>query len=255
MLAIERRKQIIHLIESNYSVLVPELSKRFSVTEETIRRDLEKLEKENLLKRTHGGAVLKESTTDDLPFSLRKITDIDKKKQIGALGAELVNDGDTILLDSSSTALQIAGFLKSKKDITVITNSINVVLELSAVKDIQIISTGGILRQYSASFVGAWAQQMVSNYNVDKAFLSCKGIDIAKGITESNELEAEVKKIMVESSQQTILAVDSTKFDQISFVKLLPFSAVHTLITDAKPSDQWLQHLAAHHIEVIYREG
>jgi len=123
MLAIERRKRIMRLIQENQSVLVPELSKLFNVTEETIRRDLEKLEAEGLLKRTYGGAVINENSSADIPLNIREITNIESKQAISMKVAEYIEDGDTLLLDSSSTVLQVAKQIKFKKKLTVITNS------------------------------------------------------------------------------------------------------------------------------------
>lgn len=252
MLAVERRKTILQMLQANEIVTVLELSKKLNVTEETIRRDLEKLEKDNLLRRTHGGAVLNESTTVDLPFSLREVTNIENKKSIGKAVAELINDGDTIMFDSSSTALQTASFIKDKKHITVITNSVNVVVQLANSNDCQVISTGGILKKNSLSFTGHWAEKVLENYNVNLAIISCKGVDMEKGITESNQMEAEVKKQMVKTAKKTVLVVDHTKFDKVSFVKLLPFNKINTIITDHHLSDEWKQHLNSHNIELLY---
>lgn len=252
MLAIERRKEIMSLLQENKSVMVPELSKLFDVTEETVRRDLEKLEKEGFLKRTYGGAVLTESTTADLPFTIRQVTNIESKRALGARAADFVENGDTIMLDSSSTALQVAAHLKQKKDITVITNSIHIALELSNAKDCKVISTGGILKNDSLSFVGHWAEKALDTYHVNKAILSCKGLDLEKGIMESNEMEAEVKKQMVAAARKTILIADHAKFDRLSFVKMLGFHEVTTILTDMKLSDEWEQQLKNYHIELLY---
>ncbi|SET18623.1 transcriptional regulator, DeoR family [Natronincola peptidivorans] len=252
MLAVERRKNIMAMLQENHVVVVPELSKLLNVTEETIRRDLEKLEKEGFLKRTHGGAVLNESSGIDLPFSLREITNVEGKEAIGNKVAEFIHDGDTIMLDSSSTALQIAKYIKQKKNITVITNSVNILLELTNVKECKVISTGGILRPHSLSFVGHLTESALGKYHVDKAFISCKGIDMKKGISESNEMESEVKKKMVQNAEKVFLVVDSTKFDKTSFVKLLQLSEIDAIVTDESPSDPWEKYLQNAGIEVIY---
>ena len=145
MLAIERRRKIISLLEERNSVLVPELSKIFKVTEETVRRDLEKLEGEGFLKRTYGGAVINDSINAELPLKIREVTNIEGKRAIGIKVAEYIKDGDTIMVDSSTTALQVAERIKDKRKITVITNSVKVVSELSSARDCKVISTGGTL--------------------------------------------------------------------------------------------------------------
>jgi DeoR/GlpR family transcriptional regulator of sugar metabolism len=252
MLAIERRKKIMSILQEKNSVLVPELSKTFEVTEETIRRDLEKLEKEGLLKRTYGGAVINESTNADLPLNIREVTNIEGKESIAAKLVEYIEDGDTIILDSSSTALQVAKLLKNKKKITVITNSVKVVLELAASKDCNVISTGGTLREMSMSFVGSLAENSIKNYNVDKAIISCKGLDKAKGITESNEAEAQVKKAMISVADKVFLAVDNRKFDKVAFVKLMNINDIHTMFTDEKLSEEWEQFVETHGSQIVY---
>lgn len=252
MFAIERRRKIISLLEEKNSVMVPELSKTFHITEETIRRDLEKLEKEGLLKRTHGGAVAAENTNMELPLKIREVTNTDNKQAIGIRVAEFIEDGDTIAMDSSTTALQVAKHIKSKKRITVITNSMNIVYELANVKDIAVISTGGNLRQSSMGFVGHLTEESIKKYNVDKAIISCKGVDIGREVTESNEAEAQVKRTMVEAADKVFLLVDSTKFNKISFVNMLRFEQIDTIVTDKKLSEEWEQHVASKNIRLIY---
>lgn len=252
MLAIERRRKIISFLEEKSSVTVTELSRIFNITEETVRRDLEKLENEGLLKRTYGGAVAVENTNIELPFKIREVTNIEGKQLIGRTAAEYVNDGDTIALDSSTTALQVAKNIKNKKRITVITNSMNVAYELSGVKDFTVISTGGTLRPGSMSFVGRLAEEAIKKYNVDKAIISCKGIHLDRGITESNEAEAEVKKAMAEAADKVYLLIDSTKFNKISFVKMLGFEDIDILITDKELAGAW-QHIGENeNLKIIY---
>jgi DeoR/GlpR family transcriptional regulator of sugar metabolism len=250
MLAIERRKKIMNLIQENKSVLVPELSRQFQVTEETIRRDLERMEKEGLLKRTHGGAVLSEVTGVEIPFNIREVTNIEGKTLIGQKIADYIEDGDTVILDSSSTALQVAKMLKNKKRLTVITNSEKVILELGNARQITLISTGGVLRQGSLSYTGTWAEKLFDNYNADKAVISCKGISIDKGITDSNEMEAQIKKAMFKSAAKVYIGVDHTKFDRVSFVKMLSIDDVDLIFTDRQLDLKWHEFLKEKNIEV-----
>lgn len=242
MLAIERRNRIVSIIQEKNSVMVTDLSKMFGVTEETIRKDLEKLEREGLLKRTYGGAVLNESLNTELPLKYREETNVSGKRAIANKVIEFIEDGDTIMMDSSSTALYIAKELKTrKKNITVITNSVRIVMELSMNVNIKIMSTGGNLSHRSMSFVGPLAQKVLNNYNVDKAIICCKGVDRERGITESNEMEAEIKKSMMNSAKKVYLVVDSTKFDKVSFTQMLQFDDVDAVFTDNNLSDEWMQ--------------
>ncbi|MCP2240304.1 DeoR/GlpR family DNA-binding transcription regulator [Thermoanaerobacterium thermosaccharolyticum] len=252
MLAIERRKRIMRLIQENQSVLVPELSKLFNVTEETIRRDLEKLEAEGLLKRTYGGAVINENSSADIPLNIREITNIESKQAISMKVAEYIEDGDTLLLDSSSTVLQVAKQIKFKKKLTVITNSEKIILELANAKDCKVISTGGVLKQNSMSLIGNFAEDMIKNFCVDKAIISSKGFDMTNGITESNEMEAEVKKAMADSAEKVFLLLDHNKFDKSSFVKMFDLNKIDYLFTDRKLSLEWEEFLKKHNIDLIY---
>ena len=132
MLAIERKNEILSILQKEQRVLVAELSTRYQVTEETIRRDLEKLEKEGFVKKTYGGAVLNKNSTIDMPLKIREKTNRKEKQKIAQTVASLIEDGESIMLDSSSTSLMIAQELKKKKKLTVITNSVEVLIELSA---------------------------------------------------------------------------------------------------------------------------
>ena len=250
MLAIERRGEIMTLLEQNQSVLVAELSKTYNVTEETIRRDLEKLEREGLAEKTYGGAVLKQSVNVDMPFRVRERTNKEGKSTIASKAIALIEDGDTIMLDSSSTVLGIARCLKQRKNVTVITNSIEVLIELSTAKELTVISTGGTLRELSLSLVGRNAERMLQSFNVDKAFVSCKGIDAAKGITESNEAEVEIKRAMQAAAKKTYVAVDGTKFGKVSFVKLADWRDVDGVVTDVLPDAVWQEFFRTSNIKL-----
>jgi DeoR/GlpR family transcriptional regulator of sugar metabolism len=252
MLAIERRRRIMSMLQEKQSVLVPELSRIFEVTEETIRRDLEKLEQDGLLKRTYGGAILNESINIDLPLNIREITNIEGKEAIGRKVAEYIEDGDTVMLDSSSTALQVAKNLRNKKKITVITNSVKIVLELANASNCTVISTGGTLRPNAMSFAGSQSEKAIQNYNVDKAVISCKGVHMQRGISDSNEMEVEVKKSMKNASEKFFLAVDHTKFDKSSFIKMMNFEGIDCIFTDRKLSQQWEDMLKNYNIRLVY---
>lgn len=250
MLAIDRRKSIMKTLVDKQSVLVVELSKQFNVTEETIRRDLEKMEREGLLKRTYGGAVLLDSLTPDLPVSIREVANINGKEKIGLRASQLVKDGDTLIIDSSTTALQVAKNIKNKR-LTVITNSDKVILELAGCKDIKLISTGGTLKNSSMSFVGPQAERAVRSYNADIFFMSCGGFSKEKGLMEANELEAEIKKAMMSSARLVVLLLDNTKMDRVAFATIAPISEISTIVTDVAPPEETVKELQKHKINII----
>lgn len=250
MLAIERKNEILSILQKEQRVLVAELSQRYNVTEETIRRDLEKLEREGFVKKTYGGAVLNKHITMDMPLKIREKTNRKEKQIIAKKVANLIEEGECIMLDSSSTSLMIAQELKRRKKLTVITNSVEVLIELSGNEGIKVISTGGLLRDSSLSLVGKSTQEVLSHYNVDKAVISCKGIDIVKGVTDSHEMEAEVKMAMRKSAKSTILAADSSKMGEVFFVRVMNLTKGDILVTDGIPED-WQKTLETRGVKVM----
>ena len=252
MLAIERRNAILAKLQEDKKVVVSDLSALYNVTEETIRRDLEKLEAEGLAKKTYGGAVINESLNTDLPYTVRKKSNVAGKQIIGEILGGMISDGDHVILDASSTALFVAKSIKSRKNLTIITNSIEIMLELSDRKGWKILSTGGSMKDGSLSLVGYQAIRMINSFNVDMAIFSVKGIDLRHGMTDSNESDAQVKMALLEAGKKKILAVDSSKFDKISFTKVGEFREVDMVVTDARPSQEWLQKFDAAGVEVVY---
>lgn len=253
MLAIERRNQILAILQKESRVVVGDLSRLFHVTEETIRRDLEKLEKEGFAKKAYGGAIINESFNIDIPYNVRKKANVQNKQVIAELIGELVQDGDHVMLDASSTAVYIAKHLKNKKNLTVITNSIEILLELSDVAGWKVLSTGGVMKEGSLSLVGYQAEKMISSFHVDKTIVSCKGIDADNGITDSNEMEAHIKKLMLDAANKRILAVDNSKFDKISFTKIDELNGVNIIVTDMEPDQRWKRTMASLNIEHYFK--
>ena len=251
MLAIERKNEILEILQKEQRVLVSELSKRYGVTDETIRRDLEKLEGEGVVKRTYGGAVLNRSKDVDLPLRIRERTHREEKQVIAGLVARLIEEGDRIMLDASSTSLMIAKELKEKEKLTVITNSVEVLIELASHEGIQVISTGGNLNETSLSLVGNAAQKVLNGYHVDKTVFSCKGLDMKAGITDSNELDSNIKSAMYECADTAVLAVDSSKFDKVSFVKTLKLRKGDIVVTDRLPSNDWVMFFQDHGVSLV----
>ncbi len=252
MLAIERRNAILAKLTAEGKVIVADLSREFDVTEETIRRDLEKLDKEGLAKKTYGGAVFNQSLNTDLPFNVRKHTNVELKQHIGEKIADLIHDGDYIMLDASSTAIYVTKCIKSRKNITLITNSVEIMLELADKDDWNILSTGGSLKKGALSLVGTSAERMIRGFHVDLAVCSSKGIDIGMGITDSNEKDSEIKQAIFAAADRKVLAVDSTKFDKISFVRVCDIGDVDAVVTDTQPADRWIEHFKEKNVQLIY---
>ncbi len=251
MLAIERRNAILSKLFTDGKVIVSELSLEFDVTEETIRRDLEKLDNEGLAKKTYGGAVVVQNFNTDLPYNVRKRSNVEAKQIIAEKISHLISDGNCIMLDASSTALSLVNYIKNLKNITIITNSVEILIDLADKDDWNILSTGGTLKKGSLSLVGPSAEKMIRGFHVDLAVCSSKGIDLNMGITDSNEKDSEIKRAIFASAERKILAVDSTKFDKISFVKVGDISDVDVIATDVEPSFRWQEYLRNINVELI----
>ena len=252
MLAIERRREILAKLNADGKVIVAELAKDFEVTEETIRRDLEKLDKEGLVSKTYGGAVSKHNTSLDLPYNIREGVNVIQKQSISDKISELIEDGERVMLDSSSTALYVLKKIKSKKNLTIITNSVKILIELADKSDWTVLSTGGVLKKSALSLTGSSAEKMIRSYHVDTAICSCKGLDVTLGVTDSNESDCLIKQAMINSAERRILALDSEKFDKKSFVKVCQATDVNVVVTDVEPSERWVGFCHENDIELVY---
>lgn len=252
MLALERRNLILEKLQEEKKVVVSELSQRYNVSEETIRRDLEKLEKDGLAIKSYGGAVLNENTSIDMPFNIRKKRNVAGKQRIAEIIETLIEDGEHIALDASTTAVFVAKAIKNKEHLTVITNSIEIIIELSDVSEWNIISSGGTLKEGDLALVGSRANDTFQSFNVEKAIISCKGIDANKGITDASEAFSEMKCKMLASAKEKILVVDSSKFGNISFCKICNVNDIDIVVTDEKPEDAWLEYFKASGVRCLY---
>ncbi|WP_102275762.1 DeoR/GlpR family DNA-binding transcription regulator [Cytobacillus massiliigabonensis] len=249
MLVAERQRRIVEIVNERLSVRVTELSKIFSVTEETIRRDLEKLERDHLLMRSHGGAVSIEKEQTEISYLEREILNAAEKKAIAAEAICFIEPGDQIALDASTTAWYMAKELPDMP-LTVLTNSIKTAIELSKKEQIKVISTGGILLSQSLSYVGPLAERSLSMYHVNKAFLSCKGVHLEKGLSDSNESQALLKKQMMEIADAVILMADSSKFGIRAFSQISSVTKIDTIITDPKMDEHAIKQLVEKGIKV-----
>ncbi len=252
MLAVERRNLILEKLQEEKKVVVSELSELFGVSEETIRRDLDKLDKEGLAIKSYGGAVLNESNSIDMPFDVRKKKNMQGKQKIAEIIQGLIADGDHIILDPSTTAVSIVKALREKKRLTIITNSIEILVELNDVSGWDIISSGGTLKENYFALVGPRAMEGISSFNAEKAIFSCKGIDMNKGITDANEMFSQVKQSMLQSATQKILVADYTKFDKVAFSQICAVTDVDMIVTDVKPSEAWMKYFEEKGITCLY---
>lgn len=244
MLAIERYETILRIVNERGSARVAELSQICGVTEETIRRDLDRLEQQGRLRRSHGGAVSLKGAQPEIPYFEREVSNVEEKKKIAAEAATHVSEGDSIILDASSTAWYMASQIPNIH-LTVLTNSIKVALELSVKDKIEVLSTGGALSPRSLSYVGPLAERSLDLYHVNKAFISCKGIAADKGLSESNELQARLKQKMIHLADQVYLLADYSKFGHQSFAWVASLNSIHQIITDERAPEEELSKIRA----------
>ena len=251
MLPLERQNRIIEILTTDGVVSVSKLSVELDVTEETVRRDLEKLEKNECLRRTHGGAVPIDGTTVELSLEKRKHTNVEEKERIAKIAAGYVVSGDTIFLDASTTTFYMARELKKMKNITVITNSIRVISELDGEENIKVIAVGGLLSR-NQSFVGTMAEKMVEeNYFASKMFFSSKGITADAGILDSNEQECGIKNQMMKNCQERFYLCDSSKLGKVGFVKLCGLNEIDYFITEVNPGQKITDKLEENLVKLI----
>lgn len=232
MLPNQRRDKIMELLQEDGSAKVLNLAKLFKVTEVTIRQDLEKLEKDGLITREHGGAYLKNIKAQVQTFSLAHQENLDKKELIAAKCLEFIEGGDTIILDSGSTATEIAKKLKGFKNLTVITNALNIALMLGVEPGIEVIVTGGEFKPPTLSLTGQKAADFFKGLHVQKLFLATAGISLKAGLTYPSISDLVVKKAMIEAAETTYLVADSTKMSKAAFASLGALSLIDYIITD-----------------------
>lgn len=240
LMPVERRKKVLEMVQELGSVSVSELSVHFRVSEETIRRDLQLLEKDSLLSRAYGGAYLGGTVGQDVPFSLRKDT-CKKEKELIALSAKsMVQSGDTIFLCPSTTSLMIAQAIKNIKNITIITNALFIAATLSDCDYNRVICVGGELEKKRQTFSGCSALETLNSFYADKAFVSCTGVSMEGGLTDSSEMQGRIRRIMLKHAQKRILIADHTKFGKTTLSSIAPLSDINCIICDRGLSKNWM---------------
>ena len=242
MIARERHRQIVSRIGHNGSAKVSDLARLFEVTEETIRRDLKALADQGRLIRTHGGALASDPTAApgnfiDLPFAQRDSAQMKQKQVIATHACKLIKPGEVIAMDASSTVCELARQLPDIP-LTVVTNSLAVCSVLSHHTRVNTICTGGSFDADAMAFVGPQAEKTLDSFNVARFFYSCRGIDLERGVSESNDRHASLKLRTIELASQSILLADTSKFGIASSVFYMPADSVGLLITDDGGSDE-----------------
>lgn len=248
---VDRRDKIVQIIKENGKAKVEELSEFFRVSLVTIRNDLNYLENRGLIHRVHGGALVRDYVAYDTTLIEKEKIHAEEKRRIGAKAAEIVFDGDSIILDSGSTTKEIAKQIKERNDLTVMTNAVNIATELAGCMGIVVMLTGGTLREKSFSLVGPQAEATLQEFCFDKLFLGVDGFDLGLGLTTPNVLEAHLNSTMVDAANETIVVADSSKFGRRSLCHISGLDKIAKVITDTNIPDEYLAGLKESGVEVM----
>lgn len=247
----ERRQYILSLIQSNGRVLVRELSRNLGISQITIRKDLDWMRSRGLVQRTHGGALrIQSSALFDPSLQEKQKQHLQEKRRIAKAAAEMVEEGQCILLDSGATTTAIAHELKRFSQLTVITNAVNIAVELTST-NFEVILLGGSLRKNSFSLVGPPAVDMLKEMYADILFLGADGFDLEVGLTTPNVLESRVNRAMVNAARRVVAVCDSTKFKRRCLSRIVPLSAVHCVITDVGLASEAAEALRLQSLELV----
>ncbi len=242
MLPPERHRHILQLVAARGSVRTVDLARSLQVTEETVRRDIQRLDIDGQLTRTHGGALRTEANRRDLPLISRATMNAAEKQAIARAALDNIQPGDTVLLDASSTTLELARQLPDIA-VTVLTNALKVAVELAGRPAMHVALLGGTVSPGSLSCVGALSDRALECYNVQKAFISCRGVDPARGLSESNEEQARLKRRIVALADRTFLLADDTKLGLKSAFFFAGLAQIDVLITNRIPDPELAREL------------
>lgn len=244
----QKKSKILNIIFSETRISTKELSKRLNLSMETVRRYLDALEKESKIKRVHGGAERLDSYTSEENISVRITQREREKRKIAKLAADLIEDGDKIIIDEGSTTLQLVNFLEGKKDLLIITSSFPVAIAIMNLLNSnkitgELIFLGGIVQSDNKRIVGSSCIEMVDRYFVDKAFISCEGVSLEAGITAFNELKANVTRKYIDQSKETIVLADYSKVGIRNYYKIDELINVNRIITNKDVPIEWKERL------------
>jgi DeoR family transcriptional regulator of aga operon len=247
----ERQNKILQWINQRNRITIGEVCVNYAVSEATARRDLESLAATGKIQRVHGGAIAIDKAPPELPILQRQIDQIHEKQRIGALAASLVKDGETIFLGSGTTVLEVARQLKDRQNLTLITNSLPVVILLSDYPNITIVSVGGLLRPSEFSFIGHMAEQALAGVRADKVFIGVRAINVKEGLTNDYLPETMTDRAILNIGRENIVVADHTKFGRTSTVLLVPIRQVHTIVTDRDTPIEVIKEISKENIRVL----
>jgi DeoR/GlpR family transcriptional regulator of sugar metabolism len=249
-----RRLNITTLLAERGVVNISELADSFGISHMTIRRDLEILEMEGYARRIRGGAISAVSRSYEPPILQRQNIESAAKTAIGKAAADLLEDGETAIIDVGTTTLEMAKAINPRLALTIVTSSILIATELSARPQIRTILSGGIVRKGEMSLIGARAEDSMSDINCDSVFLGVAGISEEKGLTEYNLDDTRVKQAAIRSARRVVVLADATKIGRVAFANVAPISQIDVLVTNASPQNKVILALESEGVEIIHVE-
>ena len=247
---VERLDTILDGLASQGSVSVAELARRLDVSETTVRRDLELLEEQRLLARTHGGAVTR-GVAYELPLRYRGLQHAAEKRRIAVAAGAQVRDGLAVGLTGGTTTTEVARVLAERERLTVVTNAINIASDLAIRPNIKLVVTGGVARPESYELVGPQAEATLAGINLDVVFVGADGVDARTGVTTHQEIEAHTNRALIERARRVVVVADRTKIGRVTFAQICDIRAVHTLITDDEADGDALAAIASADVEIV----
>lgn len=246
----ERRQEIVRILAEHPRVTVTELSRKFTVSEVTIRKDLTFLEEQGSIQRMHGGAIGTGQQQDDLGFDRRAQIQQAEKERIALAASQLVSNGDSIALDASTTSLYLARRLREHRELTVVTNGIRNAIELANRRGTTVLVPGGTFRLDTYSLVGNWGEAVLRQINIQRAFVGAKGFTLEEGLTDANADEVKLKQAIVGTAKDVIALIDHTKWGQVAFATFCQLPKLKLIITDAKAPAEMVEQVRRKGIEV-----
>ncbi len=255
MLNIERVDYIMQELREKRTVYVKDLAERYFVSPSTIRRDLNSLEKEGLVRRTYGGAMLVQHESSEIPFFVRQNENKQEKNVMGMLACQLVRNDQFIFLDSTSTVAHMVKYLRGKESLKVLTTSAEIALDCLDSLSAQVYCTGGWMSSFSRGFVGEAARKRIAEFRPDLLFFSARSLSLEDGITDVNEEDVYMKQQMLRSCREVVFLCDKTKFDKTSYRIICDICKIDYLVTNEKPSELWLRRLADSGVKLIYPDA